>query len=129
MPEYMQVGAHQFVKTKVVKMWANMMLVGWYGVHLHLSSPCTMFMQSDEGFQLPIVQKFMTCLSQAGIMRSSKLLAGSLASNSRQSTSGMALHVYLFLKIAWNAMYSLKYLTRGNSEIASRRQCMNKMRG
>jgi len=29
-PEYIQVGEHQFVEQKTVKLWINMMLVGWY---------------------------------------------------------------------------------------------------
>jgi len=29
-PEYIQVGEHQFVEQRIVKMWVNMMLVAWY---------------------------------------------------------------------------------------------------
>lgn len=29
-PEYIQVGRHQYVEAKIVRMWTNMMLVGWY---------------------------------------------------------------------------------------------------
>ena len=29
-PDFIQVGEHQFVARKLVEMWVNMMLVGWY---------------------------------------------------------------------------------------------------
>jgi hypothetical protein len=30
MPKYLQVGEHQFVNDKLIELWINLMLLGWY---------------------------------------------------------------------------------------------------
>ena len=82
-PQYIQVGEHQFVENRVVKTWINSLLIGWY-----VSQPEGGFLGLSYiiGFLRRIQQSCMTCHSPTTIF---KKASGDLYPASRLSMCGM----------------------------------------
>jgi len=87
-PEYIQVGEHQFVEQRIVKMWVNMMLVAWYVLAITYYYKLFKSDYIAPGFPHPTWQNCMKCHS---LMITFKTMSGSSCGAWPLNTSGMHL--------------------------------------